>query len=114
MEIYFPTTLLSCFLTCHHTLTRTYFRHPDKSDNPEAESKFVEITQAYNLLSDPERRRKYDQRGITEETQYQDYSQYSNHVFEDIFSHFQGNDIAFFHKLSITSKYVYKLITIIG
>lgn len=26
-----------------------YFRHPDKNDNPAAEDKFVEITQAYEV-----------------------------------------------------------------
>ena len=36
--------------------------HPDKNreDPAEAEEKFIEITRAYELLSDPERRRNYD------------------------------------------------------
>jgi DnaJ-class molecular chaperone len=38
--------------------------HPDKNkDNPEAEAKFKEITVAYDVLSDPEKRKKYDQMG---------------------------------------------------
>ncbi|KAJ8983813.1 hypothetical protein NQ317_008939 [Molorchus minor] len=35
--------------------------HPDKSDHPDAERRFVDIKQAYELLSDPDRRkRQYD------------------------------------------------------
>ena len=43
--------------------------HPDKNDqDPEAQSKFVEINEAYELLSDPDRRRGYDNHGITEDS----------------------------------------------
>ena len=42
--------------------------HPDKSTSPDAQAKFVEINQAYELLSDPERRRNYDNHGITEDS----------------------------------------------
>ena len=38
--------------------------HPDKNDSPDAQNKFVDINAAYELLSDPERRKKYDQHGI--------------------------------------------------
>ena len=41
--------------------------HPDKNDSPNAQAKFVEINAAYELLSDPERRRKYDQHGILDD-----------------------------------------------
>ncbi|XP_058820805.1 dnaJ homolog subfamily C member 16 isoform X2 [Topomyia yanbarensis] len=89
--------------------------HPDKSDHPEAETKFVEIKQAYELLSDSERRKAYDLHGITNEDAYlykerPDYSSYGRFPdpFEQFFGHnfnFHDQDISLFHKLSITSKY---------
>lgn len=45
--------------------------HPDKvapETKDEAEARFIEINRAYELLSDPDRRRKYDNYGVTEDT----------------------------------------------
>uniref|UniRef100_A0A182RVV9 DnaJ homolog subfamily C member 16 n=1 Tax=Anopheles funestus TaxID=62324 RepID=A0A182RVV9_ANOFN len=90
--------------------------HPDKSKHPEAETKFVEIKQAYELLSDTDRRLAYDQYGITNEDAVlernrPDYSNYGR--FQDPFEHFYGahnfnfhdQDIGLYHRLSITTKY---------
>jgi curved DNA-binding protein len=42
----------------YRKLARTY--HPDINKDPEAEERFKEISEAYDVLSDPESRRRYD------------------------------------------------------
>ncbi|XP_050581000.1 dnaJ homolog subfamily C member 16 [Bombus affinis] len=86
--------------------------HPDKTNHPGAENKFVEITKAYEILTDPERRRKFDNHGITEESisrQRRDNSHFNN-VFDPLEEllarnfkyHYQNRDISLFYKMSIT------------
>ena len=38
--------------------------HPDRNPDPEAAKKFLEIQQAYEILSDPKKRKQYDQEYI--------------------------------------------------
>src|ERR1700721_3400823 len=42
----------------YRKLARTY--HPDVNKDPGAERRFQEISEAYDVLSDPETRRRYD------------------------------------------------------
>ncbi|XP_059479538.1 dnaJ homolog subfamily B member 9-like [Neocloeon triangulifer] len=66
--------------------------HPDKSKAKNANEKFQEITQAYNVLSDSEKRKKYDLIGDEDYPkpgggqQYQGGNFHFN--FDDIFTHF--------------------------
>jgi len=93
--------------------------HPDKNKAPDAQDKFVKLTKAYELLSDPERRRMYDNHGVTEDSpnfnKKHDYSQYNRFgdpfdhlrdLFGDNFNNFKssGNRENIFHKQSITYK----------
>jgi curved DNA-binding protein len=45
----------------YRKLARTY--HPDVNKDPDAEGRFKDISEAYDVLSDPETRKRYDQFG---------------------------------------------------
>ena len=70
--------------------------HPDRSKLPNAEEKFKEASEAYAILSDPKKRRKYDASGLEGiKKQYKQEDIYNRQNFQDIFSEFgfNGNDL---------------------
>ncbi|KIM33505.1 hypothetical protein M408DRAFT_326204 [Serendipita vermifera MAFF 305830] len=62
--------------------------HPDRNKAEGAEAKFVEITQAYEALSDPQKRQIYDRHG-EEGLQAHEGGQHATNPF-DVFSSFFG------------------------
>lgn len=61
--------------------------HPDRNPSPEAEEKFKEASEAYEVLSDAQKRRIYDQAGF-DGLRNQGFSGFSGVGVEDIFSSF--------------------------
>ena len=61
--------------------------HPDRNSSPEAEERFKEASEAYEVLSDPDKRRVYDRAGF-DGLRNQGFSGFSGVGVEDIFSSF--------------------------
>lgn len=70
-------------------LARQY--HPDVSQEPDAEEKFKEINEAYGVLSDPQKRARYDQfgrAGLGDMGGFQDYTVDFGDLFDGLFESF--------------------------
>lgn len=61
--------------------------HPDKNQSPDASDKFKQIGEAYEILSNPEKRKQYDTYGESG----LDHNEMGGSPF-DIFKHFFGSD----------------------
>ena len=74
----------------YRKLSKQY--HPDvNKDNPEAEEKFKEIAEAYDVLSDPQKKQNYDTFGTPDGQQRNPFGSGGFDV-NDIFEQFFGRD----------------------
>lgn len=64
--------------------------HPDRNQEPDAEARFKELNEAYEVLSDAQRRREYDQFGHVGAGTGAGYGGFGSFGFEDIFETFFG------------------------
>ncbi|MBQ7223829.1 MAG: molecular chaperone DnaJ [Erysipelotrichaceae bacterium] len=76
----------------YRTLAKKY--HPDLNKAPDAAEKFKEVQEAYEVLSDPQKKATYDQYGFAGmDNQFNDFSGFSSGSFggfQDIFDQFFG------------------------
>ncbi|KAK3767567.1 hypothetical protein RRG08_003829 [Elysia crispata] len=71
--------------------------HPDKNKEPDAKEKFLKIGKAYDILGDPEKKRKYDMYGDDSDTGnnnggggFHDFDHFFKHFDEAMNAHKQG------------------------
>ena len=72
----------------YRKLAREY--HPDVSDDPQSTEKFKEISEAYAVLSDADKKQRYDRYGHAGMDGFSQEDIFRNANFEDIFQGFGG------------------------
>nr|DBA15712.1 TPA: hypothetical protein GDO54_003184 [Pyxicephalus adspersus] len=70
--------------------------HPDKNKNPGAEDKFIQVSKAYEILSNEEKRTNYDRYGDLGENQGYAQQQHHHHHFRHFHDSFYFDE-SFFH-----------------
>ena len=69
--------------------------HPDKNDSPDAEEKFREIAEAYEVLSDDDKRRQYDMSGGSGKNNFNfgehTHARNWDFNFDDLFKQFESD-----------------------
>lgn len=68
--------------------------HPDKNDSPDAEEKFREIAEAYEVLTDANRRREYDMHGGSQHNRHFGSGTRAGNfhfTFDDFFKQFEDD-----------------------
>jgi len=71
-----------------HRLARQY--HPDVNKSPEAEERFKEINEAYQVLSDRQKRTQYDRFGHVSIHDFEDFGGFGFGGLDDLFESFFG------------------------
>ncbi|VDK88926.1 unnamed protein product [Litomosoides sigmodontis] len=79
--------------------------HPDKNEKPNSHEKFMAITRAYEILSDPLKKERYDKFGLFDDPPPS--HSYTHHPFDDLFGFGFGgfdNGNSFFQKHRISMR----------
>ena len=77
---------LSEIKKAYFTLAKKY--HPDINKEPNAKEKFTEISEAYDTLSDEQKRRAYDESGYRSTKPFTNYNYYYDNFNSNSFKEF--------------------------